>query len=138
MSDSNNICGFYQLQQSISHLHEGYKELRSYNESLLKELDEKTKKVIFLEQQMQQSNKDTDAERSNELIKLQASIIRSLRKEIRDHSLANNAKNHCNSKLVNEISILKEKNAKLKKDNELLTDILLCRCEENTKHNKKN
>ena len=42
MSETKNECGFQQLQDTISQLHEGYKELRSQNEMLRKELDEKT------------------------------------------------------------------------------------------------
>ena len=110
MSETKNECGFQQLQDTISQLHEGYKELRSQNEMLRKELDEKT-----------------EAERNRKLITLQAGIIRSLKREVKKHKLANESP---------DIKLLEE-NAKLKEENELLKDILLCRCETNIKYNNK-
>ena len=148
MSESNDGCGFHKLQESISHLHENYKTLRSHNESLQEELDKKTKKVIFLVRKLQQLKRSERSERSerhersgnnsdeerriNGLINLQASIIRCLKKDAKDREQANNI---TNGLLLSETKMLKEENAKLKKDNKLLTDILLCRCEENTGEN---
>jgi archaellum component FlaC len=57
-------------------------------------------------------------ERETEFIKLQASIIRGLRKEINE--------------IKSSYDIIKHDNHKLKKCNELLEDILLCRCKDNT------
>jgi len=76
-----------------------------------------------LEYYKQQSNKlqymnNNIPERETELIKLQASIIRGLRKEINE--------------IKSSYNIIKRDNLKLKKDNELLEDILLCRCKDNT------
>jgi hypothetical protein len=114
MSETKNECGFQQLQDTISQLHEGYKELRSQNEMLRKELDEKT-----------------EVERNRKLITMQAGIIRSLKREVKKHKLIiETTKNSPDKKLA-------EENAKLKEENELLKDILLCRCETNIKYNNK-
>lgn len=64
------------------------------------------------------NNNNNTQERETELIKLQASIIRGLRKETNE--------------IKSSYNIIKRNNNKLRKDNELLEDILLCRCRDNT------
>ena len=113
-------------------------DMKQHNDLLQIKNNEKRNRVRFLEQILQKEKSDntysdTDTERSNELIRLQASIIRTLRRDIKCRDLAINAKNHCNSKMASNIAVLTEENTKLKKDNDLLTDILLCRCKDNTR-----